>query len=159
MNAYQDTWAGPLARRLISRFRSQVLTYIKVSPGAYDETTGQITNSETSYQAAGAVAYSRKSERDGTQQQNELEIWVDHETVPWPISSNDRVQYLGRRWKVTEIESYGSGGGEAVGPVYLATLDGKIIATIDGKAIIVQGEGAEAFPFTMYASKVMARAE
>jgi len=160
MNALQDAWAGPLAAKMISRFRSQALTYIKVSPGAYDEATGIISNTETSYSAAGAVVRSMKVERDGVQQGNDVEVWVDHETVPWPISSDDRLQYLGRRWKVNEIESYGSGGdGILVGPIYLTTLNGKIITTLDGKAIIVQGGGSGVSGFTMYASRVVARAE
>lgn len=160
MNAPQDAWAGPLAKRLIDRFRSQALTYVKVAFGAYNETTGEISGSETTYAAAGAVARSMKVERDGVQQGHEVEVWVDHEIVPWPISSNDRLQYLGRKWKVTEIESYGSGGdGSLIGPIYLTTLDGKIITTLDGKAFIVQGSGGEASDVVMYASKVTARAE
>lgn len=160
MNSSQDAWATPLARRLIGRFRSQALTYIKNDFGAYDETTGEITSNETLYAAAGAVAYSRKTERDGTQQGNEVEVWVDHEVVPWPISTSDSLKYLGRRWKIIEIESYGSGGdGSSVGPIYLTTLDGKIIATLDGKQFIVQGSESVALDYTMYASKIVARAE
>jgi hypothetical protein len=160
MNASQDAWAGPLALRMIGRYRTQALTYIKVTPGTYSEITGQITNTETSFPAAGAVKRSIKKERDGVQQGHELEFWIEHETVPWPISSNDRVQYLGRKWKVIEIESYGSGGdGSIIGPIYLATQDGKVITTIDGKAFVVQGSTGQVNEFTMYASKIVARAE
>lgn len=149
-----------MALKMIGRFRSQALTYVKVAFGAYDETTGEISGSETAYPAAGAVVRSMKVEREGVQQGHEVEVWVDHETVPWPISSNDRLQYLGRKWKVKEIESYGSGGdGSLVGPIYLTTLDGKIITTLDGKAFIVQGSGGEASDIVMYASRVVARAE
>jgi hypothetical protein len=102
---------------------------------------------------------SEKIERDGTLQGHEMEAWIDHETVPWPISSNDLLQYLGRRWRVTDIESYGSGGGDSIVSVYITTIDGKIIATADGKSFVVQGNGSEPFPFTMYASKIIARAE
>ncbi|MFO7946766.1 MAG: hypothetical protein R6V19_08120 [Armatimonadota bacterium] len=44
---------------------------------------------------------SMKRERDGVQQQSELEVWIDHITVPWPISTKDRLEYLGRRWKIS----------------------------------------------------------
>jgi hypothetical protein len=159
MSAPQDLWAKPLARRLVDRFRSQAVSYIRITPGAYDETTGAASVTETTIPAAGAVVKSMQGEREGVQQGHEVEVWIDHETVPWPVSTNDRLQYLGRRWKITKIEpTYGSGGEGNGGPVYLTTLDGKIITTLDGKAIIVQGSGSGG-QFNMYASKVTARAE
>jgi len=160
MNAPQDAWAGPLAKRLIDRFRSQALTYVRVDFGPYDETIGEIDSIETSYAAAGAVARSMKIERDGVQQGQQVEVWVDHKIVPWPISSNDCLRYQGRKWKVTEIESYGSGtDGSTIGPVYLTTLDGKLITTLDGKVFIAKEAGGALNGITMYASKVMARME
>ena len=160
MTAPQDVWAKPLAERMISKFRCQSLAYVKVVSGAYDEVTGSVPSTETRISAAGAVTRSKKAERNGVQQGNEVEVWVDHATVPWPISSNDRLEYLGLKWKITEIASYGSGGdGVTVGPIYLTTLDGKIITTLDGKAFIVQGSDGGVAGFTMYASKIMARAE
>lgn len=159
MNASQDAWAGPLAKRLVSRFRTQALTYIRVQPGAYDETTGTIPVSETFISAAGAVAKTKKVERDGVQQGHEIEVWIDHETVEWPISTNDALEYLGKKWKITGIVSYGSGVSSSGGEVLLMTLDGKIITTLDGKALVVQGGGAVVTSYSMYASKIMARAE
>jgi hypothetical protein len=160
MNAPQDAWAKPLSKRMIDKYRSQSLTYIKIASGAYDETLGTVAVTETRFTAAGAVTRSKKSERNGTQQGNEVSVWVDHDTVPWPISSNDRLEYLGRKWKVTEVESYGSGiDGVIVGPIYLTTLDGKLITTLDGKAFIVQGSESGTTTFAMYASKITARAE
>ena len=97
MSAPQDAWAIPLARRLVDRFRSQALTYIRITDSTYDETTGSITLTETAIPAAGAVVKSMKGERDGVQQGHEVEVWVDHITVPWPISTKDRLEYLGRR--------------------------------------------------------------
>lgn len=160
MNAPQDAWAGPLAKRMIDRYRSQALAYVKVDFEEYDETTGEIVSNEAIYPAAGAVAWSRKSERDGVQQGNELEVWIDHQTVPWPITSSDRLQYLNRKWKIVEIESYGSGDdGSAIGPIYITTLNGKIITTIDGKALVIKKINNPLPGYTMYASKVTARAE
>ena len=160
MNAPQDEWAGPLALELINEYRSQSLTYVKVTPGVYDETLGTVAITEVRFDAAGAVTRSKKSERNGVEQGNEVSVWVDHETVPWPISSNDRLEYLGRKWKVTEVESYGSGiDGAIVGPIYLTTLDGKLITTLDGKPFVVQGSGNGTATFAMYASKITARAE
>ena len=160
MTAPQDAWAKPLAERMISKFRCQALAYVKVSFGAYDEVSGSVPSTETKFNAAGAVTRSKKAERNGVQQGNEVEVWVDHATVPWPISSSDRLEYLGRKWKVTEIASYGSGGdGVTVGPIYLTTLDGKMITTLDGKPFIVQNSEGGIAGFTMYASKITARAE
>jgi hypothetical protein len=160
MNAPQDAWAKPLSKRMIDKYRSQSLTYIKVTSGAYNETLGTVAITEARFTAAGAVTRSKKSERNGVGQGNEVSVWVDHDTVPWPISSNDRLEYLGRKWKVTEVESYGSGiDGVIVGPIYLTTLDGKMITTLGGKAIVIQGSEDERPTFAMYASKITARAE
>ena len=103
MSSPQDLWAIPLAKELVDRFRSQALTYIKVTPGVYDETTGAVAATEVSFTAAGAVSMSGKGERDGVEQENELEVWIDHTTVPWPLSTQDRVEYMSRRWKVVSI--------------------------------------------------------
>jgi len=160
MNAPQDAWAKPLSKRMIDKYRSQSLVYIRVTPGAYNETLGTVAITEARFNAAGAVTRSKKSERNGVEQGNEVSVWVDHDTVPWPISSNDRLEYLGRKWKVTEVESYGSGtDGVIVGPIYLTTLDGKLITTLDGKAFTVQGSESGTTTFAMYASKITARAE
>jgi hypothetical protein len=159
MNAPQDVWAGPLALKMVSKYRSKALTYIRIQPGPYDETTGTTSLTETSIPAAGAVVQSGKGEVKGVQQDHEMEAWIDHVTVPWPISTNDRLQYLGRRWKIVDILTYGSGGGDSKGPVYITTLDGKILTTLDGKAIIAQGESSNKFDFSMYASRLRARAE
>lgn len=104
MTAPQDAWAIPLAKRLVDRFRSQELTYVRIVPGAYDETTGTAAVVETEIAAAGAVTKSMKGERDGVQQGSELEAWIDHVTVPWPISTADRLEYMGRRWKIVSID-------------------------------------------------------
>lgn len=158
MNASQDAWAGPLAKRLVSRFRSQALNYIRVQPGAYDEETGTIPVNETVITAAGAVARSRKVESDGTRQEHEVVVWIDHDKIEWPISTNDRLDYLGRMWKIVDIVSYGSGGGVMGRPVPIMSLDGKAITTLDGKLLVVN-DPARTFDFQMYASKITARAE
>jgi hypothetical protein len=159
MNASQDAWAGPLAKRLVSRFRTQALSYIRVQPGSYDEETGTIPIAESSIPAAGAVARTRKVERDGVQQGHEIEAWIDHQTVQWPISTNDRLEYLGKRWKITGVVSYGSGMTSTGGEIHIMTLDGKIITTLDGKALVVQGGSPALITYSMYASKLTARAE
>jgi hypothetical protein len=162
MNAPQDAWAGSLAKRLIDRWRSSALSYIKISPGTYNETTGAITLTETPIAAAGAVVKTVQEERDGVMQDHELVAWIDHTTVPWPVSTNDRLGYLGKRWKITEIgPTYGSGGEESTSATYITTLDGKVITTLDGIPLIVQGSGSGsgADTFNMYASKITARAE
>lgn len=159
MNASQDAWARSLALRLVSRFRTKALTYVRVNPGQYNETTGAIPIAETLVPAAGAVVQNGSGERDGTQQKSEIEAWIDHATVAWPISTNDRLQYLGRRWKIIEITSYGSGGEPSTEVVYITTLDGKIITTLDGKAIVTQGGSGAGSEISMYASKIIARAE
>lgn len=160
MNASQDAWAGPLALRMISRYRTQALTYVKIDYGPYDENTGAVISGQTTFAAAGAVVRSTKAERSGVQQGHQVEAWVDHKTVPWPITSSDYIEYLGRRWKVIEIESYGSGSdGSPVGPVYLMTMDGKMFVTLNGKVIALQSADGQALEFTMYASKIVARAE
>lgn len=160
MTAPQDAWAKSLAKRLVDRFRSQDISYIRIAPGAYDETTGVASIAETTIPAAGAVAKSMQGERDGVQQGHTVEVWIDHATVPWPVSTNDRLEYLGRRWKITAVDpTYGSGGTPGTTSAYITTLDGKVITTLDGKALVTQGSTLAEGQFNMYASKVTARAE
>ena len=121
MSAPQDAWAGPLAKEIIDGWRSTDLTYIKISPGAYDETTGAITLTETPIAAAGAVVKTVQEERDGVMQDHELTAWIDHATVPWPINTNDRLSYLGRRWKITSTDPTYSSGSQ-VGSVYASKI-------------------------------------
>jgi hypothetical protein len=103
MSAPQDIWAIPLAKELVDRFRSQALTYVRVTSGVYDEELGTVATAESRISAAGAVSRSMKGERDGVQQGNELEAWIDHTTVPWPLSTQDRLEYMGKRWKIVSI--------------------------------------------------------
>ena len=160
MTAPQDSWAKPLAKRLVDRFRSQDVSYVRIAPGAYDETTGTATLNEAVIPAAGAVVRSMQGERDGVQQGHTVEVWIDHQTIPWPVSTNDRLEYLGRRWKIIAIDpTYGSGGTPGTTSAYITTLDGKVITTLDGKAFVTQGSTIEGGQFNMYASKVTARAE
>lgn len=160
MGAPQDAWAGPLAKDLVDAWRTSDLTFIRVSTGAYDETTGTIPVTETPIAAAGAVVKTSQVERDGTQQDHELIAWVDHATVPWPITTKDRLRYLGRRWKIVGISpTYGSGGEPGVGGAYLMTLSGLVLTTLDGRPLITSGSTGSASTFKMYASKITARAE
>jgi hypothetical protein len=110
MTAPQDRWAIPLAKRLVDRFRSTDLTYIRVDAYSYNEQTGTVTATEEEIPAAGAVVKSMKGERDGVEQGTQLEAWIDHATVPWPISTQDQLEYMGRRWKIVSIDpTYSSG--------------------------------------------------
>lgn len=159
MSAPQDLWAIPLAKRLVDRFRSQKVAYIRVAPSSYDEQTGTIAATETRIEAAGAVVKSMKGERDGVQQGHEVEVWIDHITVPWVVTTQDRIEYLGKRWKIISIDpTYGSGGDGFAQAAGLVTLSGDTITTLSGDRLIALGAGA-AIPFNMYASKVTARAE
>jgi hypothetical protein len=160
MSAPQDAWAGPLAKDLVDAWRTTDLTYIRVSTGAYDETTGTIPVTETTIAAAGAVVRTSQVERDGTQQEHELTAWIDHATVPWPVTTKDRLQYLGRKWKITEVSpSYGSGMGSSGGATLLTTKSGWVLTTRSGIPLAVKGSGGSITSFNMYASKIIARAE
>ena len=104
-----DLWAQPLAVQLVSLFRCSTLSFIKITKGAYDPTTGTIANTEQVIPAAGAVTMSKREERVGVDETQELTCWLDHQTVPWPISPSDRLEYLGKRWKITDVSPTYSG--------------------------------------------------
>ena len=53
--AYQDSFAAPLAKKLVDKFRVTSLSYTRVSDPAYDPSTGVVTPGETTYPSAGAV--------------------------------------------------------------------------------------------------------
>ena len=107
--ASQDAWAKPLAVQLVDKFRCSTLNYVTITPGVYDPDTGKIALTETVIPAAGAVGKSMKQERTGVEEEQELEVWLDHQKVPWPINTDDRLEYLGKRWKITDISPTYSG--------------------------------------------------
>jgi hypothetical protein len=111
MTAPQDAWAGPLASKLVNRFRSTALSYVRVHQGQYDPEIGLVSTSETVIPSAGAPVKSFQGEKEGVQQGHSVTAWIDHVTVPWPLSTNDFLEYLGKRWKIISIgPTYGSGG-------------------------------------------------
>ena len=98
-----------MAKQLVDLFRCSTLNYVTIVPGAYDPLTGTIVNAETTITAAGAVTKSMKDERTGVEESQEMECWLDHQKVPWPINTDDRLEYLGKRWKIVSIDPTYSG--------------------------------------------------
>ena len=102
-----DTWAQPLAAQLVDLFRCSTLSFVQITPGVYDPATGAVVNTETVIPAAGAVTKSMREARRRCEQ--ELTCWLDHQTVPWPITASDRLEYMGKRWKITDVNPTYSG--------------------------------------------------
>ena len=75
----------------------------------YDPATGNVVNAEAVIPAAGAVTKSMRGESSGVAEDHSVEAWLDHQTVPWPILPSDRLDYLGKRWKIIDINPTYSG--------------------------------------------------
>ena len=71
--ASQDAWAKPLADELVSVFRVNSLSYVRVAPGTYDPATGTIANTETTFTKAGAITERRREEVAAKAQQTATE--------------------------------------------------------------------------------------
>ena len=108
--ASQDAWARPLAKELVDVFRVSSLTYVRVEQGSYDPATGDVVETETSFPGAGAVLSTNESEGGGVAGTQELEVWIDMQGIGdvWP-TTRDRLEYLGKTWKVVAIDPKYSG--------------------------------------------------
>ena len=108
--ASQDAWARPLAKELVDVFRVASLTYVRVEQGSYDPATGDVVETETSFPGAGAVLSTNESEGGGVAGTQELEVWIDMQGIGdvWP-TTRDRLEYLGKSWKVVDITPKYSG--------------------------------------------------
>ena len=104
--AYQDSFAVPLAKKLVDKFRVTGLDYIRVDEPVYDPSTGQSTPTETTFNSAGAV-FPSFADQDNGGPSNEIEIKVviDLAGVGNVIpTTRDRLDYLGRPWKVVRVD-------------------------------------------------------
>ena len=108
--ASQDAWARPLAKEMADVFRVASLTYVRVEQGSYDPVTGDVVETETSFPGAGVVLSTNESEGGGVAGTQELEVWIDMQGIGdvWP-TTRDRLEYLGKTWKVVDITPKYSG--------------------------------------------------
>ena len=104
--AYQDTFAVPLAKKLVDKFRVTGLNYIRVDEPVYDPSTGTSTPSETTYTSAGAVFPSFQDQDNGGPSNDiEIKVVIDLAGVGNVIpTTRDRLDYLGRPWKVVRVD-------------------------------------------------------
>ena len=104
--AYQDSFAVPLAKKLVDKFRVTGLDYIRVDEPVYDPSTGTSTPSETTFNSAGAV-FPSFADQDNGGPSNDIEIKVEicladvGDIIP---TTRDRITYQGRPWKVVRVD-------------------------------------------------------
>ncbi|MCP4812497.1 MAG: hypothetical protein GY888_08315 [Planctomycetaceae bacterium] len=91
---------------MVNQYRVQGLNYIRVDEPVYDPSTGTTTPSETTFTSAGAV-FPSFSDQDQGGPSNEIEIKVAiflgdvGDVIP---TTRDRLDYLGRPWKVVRVD-------------------------------------------------------
>ena len=108
--AYQDSWAKPAANRLVNRFRVNTFTYIRKVEPTYDPATGEVFGGETVYTAAGAVLKTGMIGDGNVDKTLYLEAWVNTAAIDEQFpTTDDLVQYNGRKWNVTEVDPQYSG--------------------------------------------------
>ena len=102
--ASQDEWCRPLADELVDVFRVQSLSYIRRVTG-YSPATGETSQTETVYAAAGAVTKMSNIEEGGVLGPQTLMAWVNLKGIGdiWP-TTNDLLEYEGSRWKIENID-------------------------------------------------------
>ena len=108
--ASQDAWAAPLAVQLVDLFRVNSFTYIRTTAPVYDPATGQVTNGETVYNAAGAVTKSGMLSAGTVGKSLYLEAWMDTAGIDDQFATTDDfIQYNGRKWNITSVDPMYSG--------------------------------------------------
>ena len=77
--------------------------------GSYDPATGDVVETETSFPARERYQ-TNESEGGGVAGTQELEVWIDMQGIGdvWP-TTRDRLEYLGKSWKVVAIDPKYSG--------------------------------------------------
>ena len=104
--AYQDSFAVPLAKKLVDKFRVTGLDYIRVDEPVYDPATGTTMPTETTFASAGAV-FPSFADQDNGGPSNDIELKVEicladvGNIIP---TTRDRVIYQGRPWKVVRVD-------------------------------------------------------
>ena len=104
--AYQDSFAVPLAKKLVDKFRVTDLSYIRVDEPIYDPALGTTIPSETTFTSAGAV-FPSFSDKENGGPSNDIELKVEicladvGDIIP---TTRDRVIYQGRPWKVVRVD-------------------------------------------------------
>ena len=108
--AFQDSFARPLAKTLVNRFRVNSLSYVRESVPTYDPATGTATSSETVFTKAGAVEMSKNIEGGGVAGSQELNAWICLADIGDQIpTTRDHLVYLGKSWKIISIDPLFSG--------------------------------------------------
>lgn len=107
--ASQDAWCRPLAKELVDLFRVSGLDFVRITT-AYDPATGTVTPTETVITGAGALLKTMSDEAGGVGGAQTLECWCDLQGLGdvWP-TTDDAIDYDGKRWKVIGIEPKYSG--------------------------------------------------
>ena len=108
--ASQDAWAKPTADELVSLFRCDTVTYIRKSSPAYDPETGEVTQTETRYNKAGAVTKSGQLSDASVGKTMYVEIWMNTASIDEIFPTvDDFIEYNGRTWNVVAVDPMYSG--------------------------------------------------
>lgn len=108
--ASQDSWCKPLADELVSVFRVNSLSYVRVAPGTYDPATGTIANTETTFTKAGAITERRREEVQNGLERYEIDVWMALSDIGevYPTYA-DYFTYDGTSYKIMQIDPIYSG--------------------------------------------------
>ena len=108
--ASQDSWAKAAANRLVNRFRVNTFDYIRKVEPTYDPATGEVFGGETVYTAAGAVTKTGQMGKGNVGKSLYLEAWINTAAIDEQFpTTDDLVQYNGRKWNITEVDPQYSG--------------------------------------------------
>lgn len=110
MSAPQTSWAKGLAKDLVDAFRETEVTLVRTGRPSYDPLTGAVTASETTIKCGAAVLKTYRDDQAGPQERLMCDLWFDSTTLPDRPTTQDVVEYQGRRWRIVDISpAYGSG--------------------------------------------------
>lgn len=94
----------PIAQELIGVFATPIV-YIRSLGTSYDPATGDVVETTEEYSINAGIEEITLTEEGGTAETRQIKFWIDHGPtgVPHEPSTADRIEYKGRRWKVTQL--------------------------------------------------------
>lgn len=100
-----DATFGAVANTLINDVFATPIVYIRSLGTSYDPATGDVVETTEEYSINAGIEQIEVTEEGGVGETRLIKLYIEHGTngMPHEPSTGDRIEYMSRRWKVTQI--------------------------------------------------------